>query len=141
MTFYEREINRIRATVYANRGQLDTVIGIRRHINDHFDTGLSLDALSHAGFISKYHLLRLFKKYYGQTPKQYLRDKRIEQSKLCLEKGMSVAETCYAIGWESPCSFSTLFRKKTGCSPTTFQKEQFSQYRFNHKGEALQHQI
>src|SRR5687767_7443544 len=98
MTYYETEINKIRDMIYSNQGQLDTVIGTRNYINNNYDGDLNLDMLSHSRFVSKYHLLRLFKKYYGQTPKQYLTGKRIEQSKECLKKGMDIAETCFAIG-------------------------------------------
>ena len=138
MTFYESEINRIRSIVYSNQAQLHTVIGTRSYINNNFDRDLNLDLLSHFRYVSKYHLLRLFKKYYGQTPKQYLTDKRIEKSKEYLKGGMSIAETCFAIGFESPCSFSTLFKSRTGLKPTEFQKEQLSQSRFNADFEALQ---
>jgi len=131
MTFYESEIKKIATIVYSNQGQLDTVIGTRNYIDSNYDTDLNLDLLSHIRFTSKYHLLRLFKKYYGQTPKQYLTDKRIEKSKEYLKKGISITETCFAIGFESPCSFSTLFKSRIGLTPTEFQKEQFSQSRFN----------
>jgi len=127
MTFYESELNRIRSIVYSNKGQLDTVIGTRNYINNNYDSDLNLDLLSHIRFVSKYHLIRLFKKYYGQTPKQYLIDERIERSKEYLKTGMNITETCFAIGFESPCSFSTLFKSKTGITPTDFQKEQLSQ--------------
>jgi AraC-like DNA-binding protein len=123
MTFYESEIKRIRSIVYSNKGQLDTVIGTRNHINTNYDTDLNLDLLSHTRFVSKYHLLRLFKKYYGQTPKQYLTGKRIEKSKEYLKNGKGITETCFAVGFESPCSFSTLFKSKTGLTPTEFQKK------------------
>ena len=113
--------------VYSNKGQLDTVIGTRNYINNNYDADLNLDLLSHIRFVSKYHLIRLFKKYYGQTPKQYLIDKRIERSKEYLKTGMNITETCFAIGFESPCSFSTLFKSRTGLTPTDFQKEQLSQ--------------
>ena len=122
MTFYESEINRIRSIVYSNQGQLDTAIGTRHYIDNNYDTDLNLDYLSHIRYTSKYHLLRLFKKYYGQTPKQYLTDKRIEKSKEYLKKGMKITETCFAIGFEDPCSFSTLFKSKVGLTPTEFQK-------------------
>lgn len=122
MTFYEREINRIRTCIYSNQGQLDTVIGTRNYINNHYDTDLNLEVLSHIRFVSKYHLIRLFKKYYGQTPKQYLINKRIERSKDHLKNGMPVTETCFAVGFESPCSFSTLFKSKMGLTPAEFQK-------------------
>ena len=122
MTFYESEIKRIRSVVYSNQGQLDTVIGTRNYIDNNYDTDLNLNLLSHIRFVSKFHLLRLFTKYYGQTPKQYLTDKRIEKSKEYLKKGMNITETCFAIGFESPSSFSTLFKSITGLTPTEFQK-------------------
>jgi AraC-like DNA-binding protein len=125
MTFYESEISKIRDIVYSNQGQLDTVIGTRNYIDSNYDADLNLDLLSHIRFVSKFHLLHLFKRYYGQTPKQYLIDKRIEKSKEFLKKGMPITETCFAIGFESPCSFSTLFKSRTGLTPTDFQKSNF----------------
>jgi AraC-like DNA-binding protein len=122
MTFYESEIKRIRSIVYSNKGQLDTVIGTRNYINNNYDRKLNLNLLSHTRFVSKYHLLRLFAKYYGQTPQQYLTGIRIEKSKEYLRKGICITETCIAIGFESPSSFSTLFKSKTGLTPTEFQK-------------------
>ena len=126
MTFYEKELYRIRDIVYANESQINTVIGIRNYIEKHYDVDLNLDKLSLVQFVSKYHLLRLFKKYYGQTPRQYLINKRIEKSKEHLINGMSVTETCFAVGFESLGSFSTLFKRKIGQSPNNFQKEQLS---------------
>jgi AraC-like DNA-binding protein len=127
MTFYEREIQKIKALVYSNQRQLDTIIGIRNFMGAHYHADLNLNLLSHTRFTSKFHLLRLFKKYYGQTPKQYLIGRRIEMSKEHLKKGMSISETCFAIGFQCPCSFSTLFKAKTGLTPSEFQKRQFSQ--------------
>lgn len=122
MTYYHNEINRIRTECYSNKGQLDTVIGTRHFINNNLDKELNLDLLSHIRFTSKFHLLRLFKRYYGQTPKQYLIDKRIEKGKEFLTQGMSVTETCFDIGFDSPSSFSTLFKSRVGLTPTEFQK-------------------
>ncbi len=125
MTFYESELNKIKSTLYADQFQLNVVIGTRNYIADNYDSVLSLDVLSHASFVSKYHLLRLFKKYYGQTPKQYLTDTRIERSMEYLKRGTSITETCFAIGFGSPCSFSTLFKSRMGLTPTEFQKSNF----------------
>ncbi len=126
MTFYEKELNRIRSIVYSNESQLNAVIGIRNYIDNNYEVNLNLDLLSNIQFVSKYHLLRLFKKYYGQTPRQYLIAKRVEMSKVHLINGKSVTETCFAVGFESLGSFSTLFKTKTGKSPVRFQKEQLS---------------
>ena len=122
MTFYHQEIQRIKKSCYANDRQLDAVIKTRNYINNHLDKDVNLTLLANIGFASKYHLLRLFKKYYGLTPKQYLTDKRIERSKEHLKNGCTVTETCFLVGFECPGSFSTLFRQKIGLTPMEFQK-------------------
>jgi len=126
MTFYEKELNRINGIIYSNQEQIETVIGVRSYIDNNYDNDLNLDLLSRFHFVSKYHLLRLFKRHYGLTPRQYLIDKRIAKSKEQLKNGMSVTETCFVVGFGSLGSFSTLFKAKTGKSPTEFQKEQLS---------------
>jgi len=122
MTYYHSEINRIKNLCYSNQGQLTTVIGTRQYINHHYDKKLTLGLLSQIRFTSKFHLLRLYKKYYGQSPKQYIIDKRIEKSKEILKNGMSVSDACYTVGFECPSSFSTLFKRKNGMAPLEFQK-------------------
>ena len=127
MTYYRREIERIKNICYPNKGQLDTVVGTRHYIDNHYDKELNLNFLSHIRFTSKFHLLRLFKRYYGQTPKQYHTEKRLLQAKDLLARGINISETCYEIGFESPGSFSTLFKARFGLTPGDFQKEQLSQ--------------
>ena len=112
--------------MYSNEGQIQTIIGTKNYIENNYDKELNLDILSRIRFTSKFHLIRLFKKYYGQTPRQYLIQTRIEQSKSYLKQGMSVTETCFAVGFESLGSFSSLFKMKTGKSPSEYQKEQLS---------------
>ncbi len=126
MTFYQREVERIRDLNYANRAQLDIVINTRKYIDENYGDDINLEVLCRKQFVSKYHLLRLFKKYYGLTPKKYLTEKRIEESRVLLQKGNSVKETCFAVGFTSPSSFSTWFKSKTGRSPMAFQNEQLS---------------
>lgn len=122
MTFYEAEINRIKTICFSNERQLETVVKTKQYIDHHLDKEINLVLLTNIGFASKFHLLRLFKKYYGMTPKQYMIDKRLEQSVQNLKSGMSVAETCFAVGFECPSSFSTLFKARTGLAPSEFQK-------------------
>lgn len=125
MNFYKNEILRIKDDCYSNQWQIDTVIGLRNYIDNNFQENLNLNLFSRIRFVSKYHLLRLFKKYYGLTPNQYLIDKRIEKSKEYIKKGLSVSETCYEVGFESLSSFSILFKRKTGFTPREFQKSNF----------------
>jgi AraC-like DNA-binding protein len=126
MTFYQSEIQRIKKACFSNEKQLEIAIGVKNYIEANYGHDLNLDVLSHLKFVSKYHLLRLFKKYYGMTPRQYLIDVRIEKSKEQLQQQLSVTETCFAVGFESLGSFSSLFKAKTGKSPSEYQKEQLS---------------
>lgn len=133
MTYYFKQASKVMNDCFPNKGQLDTIIGTRHYINNHFDKELNLEFLSKVRFTSKFHLIRLFKKYYGQTPKQYIIDKRIEESKKMLRNGASITDTCFDVGFDNPSSFSTLFKSRVGLTPTEFQKratftksEQFS---------------
>lgn len=122
MTYFRREMERIRSELYAKDWQITNVIKTRRFLIENFDRQVSLDELSRARFTSKFHLLRLFKRYYGQTPGQYLTELRITKAKELLRAGKSVTETCFEVGFESPASFSNLFRERVGLGPKQFQK-------------------
>jgi len=126
MNFYQQEINRISKICYKNEAQIKTVIRTKRFIENNFEKELNLDLLSDIQFTSKFHLLWLFKKYYGVTPMHYLIDRRIEKSKEHQTNGMTVTETCFAVGFESPSSLSTLFKNKIGIAPAEFQKRAIS---------------
>ncbi len=126
MTFYQSKINQVKKSCFSNQKQIDSIIATKHYIDANFDQNLNLDVLSGELFTSKYHLLRLYKRYYGQTPRQYLISKRIERAKMHLTNGMSVTKTCFAVGFESLGSFSKLFKAKTGKSPSIFKKEQLS---------------
>lgn len=77
MSYYLEKVSKVMGECCPNKGQLEHVIQTRYYINKHFDSELTLNFLADVRFISKFHLIRLFKKYYGQTPKQYIIDKRI----------------------------------------------------------------
>ena len=72
MTFYEKELNRIRSIVYSNESQINTVIGIRNYIENNYDVNLNLELLSHIQFVSKYHLLRCIQKILWTNSKTIL---------------------------------------------------------------------
>lgn len=126
MTFYKSKLSQLNEVLYKNQDQIDAVIAVKSYIDSNYDSELNLDILSESQRISKYHLIRLFNKYYGLTPRQYLINKRIQQSKEHLAHGMTVTETCFAVGFSSLGSFSTLFKTKTGKTPVQFRREQLS---------------
>ena len=125
MNFYQQKLERVKKEVFDNQEHLDAVIAIRRYINEHLETELDLESLAEKHDISKYHLIRLFKRYHGTTPKQYIISRRIDLSMALLKEGKTVTQTCFAVGFESLGSFSTLFKEKTGMSPYNFRASNF----------------
>lgn len=125
MTYYIQELKRIKETCFSNKVQIDLAVNTKRYVDTNFEKEISLDLLAHLHLTSKYHLIRVFKKYYGITPRQYLINKRIEHAKKLLQSGKSVSDTCYAIGFESINSFSNLFKAKTGMPPSVYRRATF----------------
>jgi AraC-like DNA-binding protein len=94
----------------------------RRFIDRHFDAPLTIRQLSDQAALSPYHLIRLFRRAYRQTPHQYLVQQRIARAKELLRTtDLPVTEICIAVGFESLGSFSTLFRKVAGISPSAYR--------------------
>jgi AraC family transcriptional regulator len=85
---------------------------------------VSLEDVSRVACLSPNHLLRTFKQLFRQTPHQYLTARRLQQAaRLLRQTEASVTEICFAVGFESLGSFSTLFRRHTGLSPDAFRRQ------------------
>jgi AraC-like DNA-binding protein len=94
----------------------------RDWIENNFSQSLSLRQLAGMASMNDEHFLRQFKKLYNKTPHQYLIDRRIQAARELLHtNGMSVQEICSAIGWESPATFSHLFKQRTGVTPGEYR--------------------
>jgi AraC-like DNA-binding protein len=90
-------------------------------IDRHYAKKIDLDNIADEAFFSKFHFIRQFKKIYGKTPHQYLQSVRIEQAKQLLDAGVSVLDVSMLVGFESPTSFSGLFKRLVGTSPSSYQ--------------------
>lgn len=86
------------------------------------DTPITIKDLSREVALSPYYLIRTFRHVYKQTPHQYLVGLRIARAKELLRNSdLSVTEICAAVGFESLGSFSTLFRRAAGLSPSAYR--------------------
>ncbi len=106
----------------------------RCFIDEHFDQPLQLDEIAQRVHLSRFHFLRLFRRVYYETPHQYLTRKRVEKAKDLLANSMlSITEICFAVGFESLGSFSTLFHKIVGWSPSIYRARVLEQRRNPYK--------
>src|SRR5262249_44165961 len=90
----------------------------------HFSERIDLDNISDEACFSKFHFTRLFKKTYGKTPHQYLTAVRLNKAMELLKAGMPVSEVCFAVGFESLGSFSALFKRFSGATPSDYFLQQ-----------------
>lgn len=100
------------------------IVQAKMFIDSHYAENIALDHIADEAYFSKFHFMRLFKKCYGYTPHQYLTAVRIEKAKLLLAEKKQVAEVCLSVGFDSIGSFSGLFKRKTGLTPSDFQQRQ-----------------
>lgn len=121
MTFYSDEVKRLSKVLYPHDDLTKQIIVARFYIDKHFPDKIGLDQIAAKAHISKFHFIRLFRKYYGRTPNQYLQEVRIENAKKLLKKGKSIDDVCSAIGFTSKTSFIKLFKEMTGKTPMVFQ--------------------
>lgn len=63
-----------------------------------------------------------FKATLGQTPADYLNDWRISIAQVELGRGTPINLIAQSVGYETSASFSRVFKKKTGLTPSEWQK-------------------
>jgi AraC family transcriptional regulator len=91
----------------------------RDYANAMFGRPVTLGDLSRVACMSPNHLLRTFRQVFRQTPHQYLVQRRLDEARRLLQKtDLTITDVCLSVGFESLGSFSTLFRKRFGCSPS-----------------------
>ena len=82
---------------------------------------LDVPAMARAALMSPAHFSRKFRAAYGETPYSYLMTRRIERAKALLRQGLSVTDTCMAVGCTSLGSFSSRFTEIVGETPSQYR--------------------
>ena len=88
------------------------------YIRKHFSESISLDQLSLAVGVSKFHLARLFKKYTGKSIVQTVNSIRCAEAQRLLEQGMSVSAAADSCGFTNHSYFSKTYYSIMGKLPS-----------------------
>lgn len=95
----------------------------RDFMHGHCGEPLSLSEIARAASLSTYHFHRLFTKTFHERPHEYLTRLRLDRAcRLLRRDDLSVTEVCLDSGFESLGSFSALFHRRTGLSPSQFRR-------------------
>jgi AraC family transcriptional regulator len=95
----------------------------REWIDANYPSSLPLESMAEAAQLNRQHFLRMFRDCFGLTPHQYLIDVRLTAArKLLSETNEPITSICRMTGFESPPSFSSLFRNRFGASPKAWRQ-------------------
>ena len=94
------------------------ILDILRYIDAHLAEDLTIDALSEQFYISKFHMMRLFRQEVGLTIHNYLCDRRLIYARDLINQGLSATESCFRSGFRSYSSFTRAYGKRFGTTPT-----------------------
>lgn len=87
--------------------------------NLHHD--ISIDDISLAANMSKYHFIRLFRSQFGITPHQYVLNCRINQARKALEIGTASIDVAQEFGFADSSHFNRRFKRVFGMTPKQYQ--------------------
>ena len=83
---------------------------------------LDVKTLARAAKLSPAHFSREFKRAFGDSPHQYLLNRRLERAAALLRTtDRSIADVCFTVGLRSVGSFTTTFGKRFGMTPTEYR--------------------
>ena len=96
----------------------DRVVQILKYLDAHLSEDISIDALAERFYLSKFHMMRLFRRETGTTIHAYLTEHRLILARDYLSQGLSATDACYRSGWRSYSSFTRAYGKRFGTTPT-----------------------
>lgn len=107
--------------------QTDTHSAIEKtkhYIETHAHSKITLAKLSQIAGISAKHYSESFKKWTGQSVTEFITNTRITKAKQLMAKSnCKLKEIAHQSGYQDEFYFSRIFKKYTGCSPTSYMKK------------------
>jgi len=93
------------------------------YIQQHLSEPISIETLADHACLTKSYLIRSFRKTLGQTPLQYILQKKIQKAQtMLLGSELSVTEVAHAVGFQDTSYFIRLFRKSLGFTPQEYRR-------------------
>ena len=96
----------------------DRVSTIIRYLDRHLTEDICIDDLAEQCYLSKYHMMRLFRRETGSTIHGYLTERRLSLARELMKDGMNATDACFRAGFRSYCSFTRAYGKHYGSTPT-----------------------
>jgi AraC-like DNA-binding protein len=92
---------------------------IEKHLHEKITTGQLAAAVGRSASFVAHH----FEREFGQTPRQYILKRRMEEAKILLENGTSVQAAAERLGFYDAFHFSKTFKRFWKKSPSTYRPD------------------
>lgn len=90
---------------------------VRELLNADLSVDLSLSELAEAANLSRYHLVRLFRRHVGLPPHAYRNQLRVHRARALLAQGMAIAEAAQNVGFADQSHLTRHFKRVYGVAP------------------------
>lgn len=99
------------------------MVNIEEYIKSNLSSPITHQSLSSRYGFTPSYLSKLFKKYRGLSPSEYLTGLRVEKAKLLMEENPEILTKNLApiVGFSDPFYFSKIFKKVTNSSPKEYK--------------------
>lgn len=95
---------------------------VKQYMDENPDGDLRISALAARHRTSEVYFRQEFKKYYGESPIEYIKKRRIETAcRLLRTELYAISEVATRSGFDSVSYFSSEFRRVMGCSPREYR--------------------
>lgn len=96
---------------------------LRKYILANYTKNITLDILAQEFFLNKFYLQKMFKKYMGITPNDFLKNVRIEHAKELLRTtNLSIGNIASEVGIENASHLIRLFSHAEGSTPGEYRR-------------------
>lgn len=99
------------------------VYRIGKYVVVHVDEKLSLESVAEGVYLNPSYVSHIFKKITGMNFTDYMAEVKVDRAKVLLrDSRMKIYDVAATIGYADAEYFAKIFKKKTGYSPTAYQK-------------------
>ena len=95
---------------------------LRTRLETEPECPLSLEDMAELAYMSKYHLVRVFRREVGLTPHQFQVQNRVRKGQRLLNGPVTVAEAAAAAGFCDQSHFDRQFKRLVGLTPADYKR-------------------
>lgn len=96
---------------------------VRFLLRENVEKNINFEEVASEHNVGYSYFRKMFKKYTGISPKQYLLQLKVMRAKeLIINSNMAIKEIGFELGFQSIYYFSRIFKEKTGMNPTDLRK-------------------